>query len=284
MATVIKGYTFISGETVEPADMHQLVDAATVTFTTADDTDNSTLEVSGNKFRIKDAGVTNAKLATGIDASKITTGEMSGARLVDDSVTNDKLSLAANAGEIKKALNADNNPPIFACRAWVNFDGTASASIGGDYSRTGTTLTITTTNPHGEKVGNRVYINATSGALVSDEVTVASIVSDTQFTATSVTSGSASGTMTVRRSLIRASGNVANVAKLDTGKYAINFTTAMPDANYCVANGSGDTGGSAFIGNISPSTATTSNRFVFFTVTSAGSISDRDTCMLAFFR
>ena len=39
-------------------------------------------------------------------------------------MTNDKLSLAANAGEIKKALNADNSPPIYACRAWVNFDGT----------------------------------------------------------------------------------------------------------------------------------------------------------------
>ena len=31
MATVTKGKTFISGETVEPADMHQLVDSATVT-------------------------------------------------------------------------------------------------------------------------------------------------------------------------------------------------------------------------------------------------------------
>ena len=278
MATVNRGKTFTSGETVEVADMHQLVDAATVTFSTTDDTDNASIEVSGNKFRVKDAGVTDAKLAATLDLSSKTV------TLPDDSVTNDKLSLAADAGEIKKALNADNNPPIFACRAWVNFDGTASASIGGTYSRTGTTLTITTVSPHGEKVGNRVYINATSGALVSTEFTVASIVSDTQFTATSGTSGSASGTMTVRRRAIRASGNVANVANLDTGKYAINFTTAMPDANYCAVNGSGDTGGSAFIGNISPSTATTSNRFVFFAVTSAGSIVDRDTCMLAFFR
>jgi hypothetical protein len=84
--------------------------------------------------RIADGAVTNAKLATGIDASKLTTGTLpadrigSGAittaRIADDAVTNDKLSLAANAGEIKKALNADNAPPIFACRAWVNFDGT----------------------------------------------------------------------------------------------------------------------------------------------------------------
>lgn len=62
MATITKGKTFISGETVEPADMHQLVDSATVTFNTAADTDDSTLEVSGNKFRVKDSGVTRSKL------------------------------------------------------------------------------------------------------------------------------------------------------------------------------------------------------------------------------
>lgn len=66
MATVTKGKTFISGETVEPADMHQLVDSATVTFTTAADTDDSTLEVSGNKFRVKDGGITTAKLNASI--------------------------------------------------------------------------------------------------------------------------------------------------------------------------------------------------------------------------
>jgi len=32
---------------------------------------------------------------------------------------------------------------------------------------------------------------------------------------------------------IRASGNVSSVTKSSTGNYTINFTTAMPDANYC---------------------------------------------------
>jgi hypothetical protein len=66
MATITKGKTFISGETVEPADMHQLVDSATVTYTSAGDTDDSTLEVSGNKLRVKDGGITTAKLASNI--------------------------------------------------------------------------------------------------------------------------------------------------------------------------------------------------------------------------
>jgi hypothetical protein len=64
------------------------------------------------------ATVTTAGLSGLVDNS-VTSG-----KIVNSAVTNDKLSLAANAGEIKKAINADNSPPIFACRAWVNFDGT----------------------------------------------------------------------------------------------------------------------------------------------------------------
>jgi hypothetical protein len=60
---------------------------------------------------------------TAIGAGKVVT-----AMIGDDQVTDDKLSLAANDGEIKKALNADNSPPIYACRAWVNFNGTRNAT------------------------------------------------------------------------------------------------------------------------------------------------------------
>jgi hypothetical protein len=103
MANVTPGYQWTSGEVVTPAKMNS---AAAPTVTLAD------------------GEVTNAKLASGIDASKITTGTLPSDRIGAGAVTNERLSLAANAGEIKKALNADNAPPIFACRAWVNFDGT----------------------------------------------------------------------------------------------------------------------------------------------------------------
>jgi len=56
-------------------------------------------------------------------------GQVATAGIADDAVNNDKLSLAANASEIKKALNADNSPPIFACRAWVNFDGSSGSTV-----------------------------------------------------------------------------------------------------------------------------------------------------------
>jgi hypothetical protein len=69
-------------------------------------------------------------------------------------------SLVSNT-TLRTELNATGSAPIYACRAWVNFNG---------------------------------------------EGTVA----------------------------IRASGNVSSITDLGTGAYQVNFTTAMPDANYGV--------------------------------------------------
>jgi hypothetical protein len=64
------------------------------------------------------------------------------------------------AARITTALNATGSAPIYACRAWVNFNGTGTVAI-------------------------------------------------------------------------RASGNVSSITDNSTGDYTVNFTTAMPDANYC---------------------------------------------------
>jgi hypothetical protein len=121
MATVTKGRTFTSGETVTPAKLNDVVDLATVTFSAADDTDNSTLEVSGNKFRVKDSGVTNAKLASDIDASKLTTGTLPIARVADAAVTAPKLqngvtlqtvyAQTTSLIEVDGVIPADNTKP-----------------------------------------------------------------------------------------------------------------------------------------------------------------------------
>jgi hypothetical protein len=51
------------------------------------------------------------------------------AAIVDGAVTDAKLTLAANASNIKTALNASGDAPIFAARAWVNFNGTGTVAI-----------------------------------------------------------------------------------------------------------------------------------------------------------
>jgi hypothetical protein len=68
------------------------------------------------------------------------------------------------AARITTALNATGSAPIYACRAWVNFNGTGTVAI-------------------------------------------------------------------------RASGNVSSITDNGTGDYTVNFTTAMPDANYSVVGG-----------------------------------------------
>lgn len=72
----------------------------------------------------------------------------------------------------------DGDAPIYACRAWVNFDGTGTVAI-------------------------------------------------------------------------RASGNVSSITDNGTGDYTVNFTTAMPDANYvCNVTASRDNAGSGFVGSL----------------------------------
>ena len=86
----------------------------------------------------------------------------------DGIVTDAKLNLSANSQEIKDALNAGGSAPIYACRAWVNFNGTGTVAI-------------------------------------------------------------------------RASGNVSSITDNGTGTYTVNFTTAMPDANYSLVLSGGGT-------------------------------------------
>jgi len=71
--------------------------------------------------------------------------------------------------QVKTATSATGSAPVYACRAWVNFDGEGTVSI-------------------------------------------------------------------------RDSGNVSSITDLGTGNYRVNFTTAMPDADYCVSGASVPTG------------------------------------------
>jgi len=56
-------------------------------------------------------------------------GDTGVSQVQDGIVTDGKLDLTANSAEVKEALNASGTAPIYACRAWVNFDGTGTVSI-----------------------------------------------------------------------------------------------------------------------------------------------------------
>lgn len=72
---------------------------------------------------------------------------------------------------------------------------------------------------------------------------------------------------------IRGSGNISSVTRSSAGRYDVNFTTAMPDANYAVSailNGETGTGAGQFNANGlwgANSLATGSLRVEFYTTT-----------------
>ena len=139
-----------------------------------------------------DAATARATLGTN-DAANITTGN-----LAADRITN--------------ALNASGSAPIYACRAWVNFDGTGTVAI-------------------------------------------------------------------------RASGNVSSITDNGVGDYTVNFTTAMPDANYAavgMCSNSGDTTGAP--ARVPAAHTVLTNSFRFVNTVGGGSANDFQNQYVAIFR
>jgi hypothetical protein len=210
--------------------------------------------------KISDSAITTIKLANSTDS---TTG-VTTAKIADSNVTTAKLADASVvAGKLSGAQTG--SAPIYGCRAWVNFDGITEANIGGTYVRSSTTVTVTTSVAHGLIVGHKVYLNFTSGTAADGAFVVTGITSSTIFTVTHGTSGATSGSVTLNRRLIRGSGNVANVSALGVGQYAVNFTTAFPNANYARAGFVNfvNTKVAAFVGGNSATTTTAQSCDIF---------------------
>jgi len=80
---------------------------------------------------------------------------------------------------------------------------------------------------------------------------------------------------------IRASGNVTSITDNGTGDYTVNFTTAMPDANYACVGTTGLIGAGARIFSLTTAFATGSVRIGTFATTTA---TDTDNNCIAIFR
>ena len=113
--------------------------------------------------------------------------------------------------QVKLATNASGDAPVYACRAWVNFNGTGTVAI-------------------------------------------------------------------------RASGNVSSITDNGTGNYTINFTTAMPDANYSVAGTGGQFSVANQNRNVASSIYTTSSVRALVAQTDTGAYIDTDVVSVQIFR
>jgi len=80
---------------------------------------------------------------------------------------------------------------------------------------------------------------------------------------------------------IRESGNVSSITDLGTGYYTINFTTAMPDANYSIV---GNTNGYDFVTFAVGGASQSTSAFNLFTVDTAINGVDNAYVFLCVFR
>jgi hypothetical protein len=84
---------------------------------------------------------------------------------------------------------------------------------------------------------------------------------------------------------IRASFNVSSITDNGTGDYTVNFTTAMPDANYAALATTGRAqGGSAIIAFGPETSVPTTTAWRFSTISSGISGTDAATAYVAIFR
>jgi uncharacterized protein (AIM24 family) len=119
-------------------------------------------------------------------------------------------------------------------------------ALSGNASGTGT-FTIASPNSNSDRTlnlpdaGGTVFVSgqalsATTGSFSGDVTLGSSVLATPTGSAPSYTCRAwvnFNGTGTVA---IRASGNVSSITDNGTGNYTVNFTTAMPDANYAVQN------------------------------------------------
>lgn len=134
---------------------------------------------------------------------------------------------------LRAGINAENEAPIYACRAWANFDGTTvSSSITGTYTRaSGSTTVVVTATSHGCITGNYQYLDFTSGT-ASDNSYLVTVVDENTFNVTGTGTAATSGNVTIKRIVINASGNINNISYNAVGDYLVNFAVSLPDAYY----------------------------------------------------
>lgn len=167
------------------------------------DTDNVTLEVSGNNLRIKDGGVTLAKMAN---------NSVDTAQLVNSSVTTAKIAAGA-VTDIKLAINSVTNPAI----------GPKAVSIG----QVQDTYYITQSFGSGSTTSGTTLITSISGIGIpapSNFKPVLVMLQGTNYNNSPGFFSSSSGSVTATASLQNIAGTITYV----TWNISVNANSPMP--------------------------------------------------------
>jgi hypothetical protein len=119
-------------------------------------------------------------------------------------------------------------------KAWVNFNGVLPLATGKSYTRSGTTVTVTST-AHGYLSGAQLVISSATDSALNGRVTI-TVTNANTFTFTTSATG-ANGTLSYNETAFRSSYNVSSVTFNGSGDYTINFEKPMMDTGYAVSLG-----------------------------------------------
>lgn len=112
---------------------------------------------------------------------------------------------------------------------FIELFGQIEATLAGNYTWSGASLTATTSSPHGLTGGNQVFMmfSASSGPLPANGLYAVTVIDDTSFSITTATSGSGAGSFSATR---QNSGlSTAHVGVTSTGAAPLTFLYGDPD-------------------------------------------------------
>ena len=195
----------------------------------------TTLNVKGSSaatIRVDNGTATYDVFAAGTDVYQQTSSANGAMRFRTGASTVERLTLNADG-----TINAQGNP-ITNCKttakAWVRIFPTTTSNVTGTYSQSGTTVTVTTSTATNLAVGQQVYATIGTGAGVTGQYTITSVIDSTRFTYTAGTSLTTSGNVTLNF-ITFAGYNVSSVVKTGTGSYSINMATPAADGNLSIS-------------------------------------------------
>jgi hypothetical protein len=166
MASISKGRAFVSGETVTPTKLNELVDLATISNIATGD--------------IADGAITNIKIAA-VDAGKVTTGTLSVDRIANNSLPLAKLAAGALPSTVTvDSANITNLSIVdadIANAAAIADTKLATISTGGKVANSATTATSANT-------ANAIVARDGSGGFSTTSVTASTLNATTVIVAT----------------------------------------------------------------------------------------------------
>ena len=126
MAILSKGNTYAAGDQVTAASLNALVDSATFD----DPADETTIEVSGGQLRVKDGGITTAKLSTGAPTWNAS-GDLTVGRHIYQSAAVPFLRMTNTSSSIDPADNANLRLTSTGIFQMFYYDDSAATSYAG---------------------------------------------------------------------------------------------------------------------------------------------------------